>query len=398
MTSGSMSIGSPRWSVPDPHLIPYGHQAIDQDDIDAVVTSLRADWLTTGPKVAEFESALCKATGARHAVAVSSGTAALHTAYASLGIGPGDEVVTSPLTFAATSNAALYVGATPVFADIHPETGTLSSHAVRRALTPRSKAIVAVDYAGHPADYDALRRVAADAGVALVADAAHSLGASLGGDSVGTLADVTTLSFHPVKHITTGEGGALLTDDDAVARRARAFRSHGIIHDRAHLSHDEGPWYTEMQELGFNYRLTDVQSALGLSQVAKLPAFLGRRREIAARYSAAFEPLASVVKPTVRPDVVPAWHLYVLRVATDPALRRAFFEALRGSGLGVQVHYLPVYRHPYYQDHGYAGTSCPAAEDFYARAVSIPIYPAMSDAEVAAVIKAVLDAAVEVLG
>ena len=379
----------------DPRFIPYGHQAVDEDDIKAVAEALRAEFLTTGPRVAEFEAALSEVTGARHAAVVNSGTAALHTAYASLGIGPGDEVITSPLTFAATSNAALYLGARPIFVDVEAETGTLSADAVQRAIGPRTKAIVAVDYAGHPADYEALRRVAVEAGIALVADAAHSLGASVGGRSVGTLADVSTLSFHPIKHITTGEGGAVLTGDPRIARRAREFRSHGIVNNRARLTRDEGPWYAEMQALGFNYRLTDVQCALGLSQLAKLPRFLARRREIARRYDESFGELKTVTRPTVRPDVVPAWHLYVLRVAAER--RRPFFDALREAGLGVQVHYLPVYRHPYYQAHGFADVSCPIAEDFYARAVSIPMFPAMSDAEVSVVIETVRVAAAQVL-
>ena len=371
--------------------IPYGHQAIDEDDIASVAESLASKFLTTGPKVQEFEAALRDVTGARYAVAVSSGTAALHAAYASLGIGPGDEVITSPLTFAATANAALYLGARPVFADVETATGTLSAEAVASALTPRTKAIVAVDYAGHPADYTALGRLAEDAGVPLLADAAHSLGATDGDGRVGTLARSSTLSFHPVKHITTGEGGALVTDNLELAKRAREFRSHGMARDRARLTRDEGPWYSEMHTLGFNYRLTDVQCALGLSQLRKLPRFLARRREIADRYRRAFDGLPYLISPTIRPGVTPAWHLYVLRIATDAALRLPFFEALREAGLGVQVHYIPVYRHPYYQERGYEAVSCPVAEDFYARAVSIPIFPGMSDDDISYVIDAVRD-------
>lgn len=378
--------------------IPYGRQSIDEEDIAAVVGALRSDFLTTGPTVGKFEDAVAAVTGGAHVVAVNSGTSALHAAYAAVGLGPGDEVIVPALTFAATANAAMYVGARPVFADVDQATGTLAVGSVEQLLSPRTRAIVAVDYAGHPADYDALRRIAERAGAHLVADAAHSLGAIDGDRRVGQLADISTLSFHPVKHVTTGEGGALVTSDAANASRARDFRSHGIVRAPERLQRDEGPWHAEMQGLGFNYRLTDIQCALGMSQLAKLPTFLSRRREIAARYLEAFADLQQLIQPSVRRGVVPAWHLYVLRVATDAGRRRPFFDALSQAGLGVQVHYLPVYRHPYYRKHGYADVECPVAEDFYSRAVSIPIYPGMSDDDVSYVIDTVRDATRAILG
>lgn len=369
--------------------IPYGRQSIDDDDIAAVVETLRSDLLTTGPRVAGFEAGLASVTGARFVAAVSSGTAALHTAYAALGLGPGDEVVMPPLTFAATANAALYLGARPVFADVDPETGLLDPVAVAAAITPRTRAVVAVDYAGLPADYAAIRSAMARAELPIVADAAHSLGAHDGGQPVGRLADLTTLSFHPVKLITTGEGGAVATDNADWYRRVAGFRAHGIVRDQTRLPRDEGPWHQEMQSLGYNYRLSDVASALGSSQLAKLGRFIARRRAIAARYDQAFGRLPGLRLPGRRTGAESAWHLYVLRVVDDPPSRRAFFERLAAAGLGVQVHYLPVYRHPYYAELGYRPGQCPAAEDFYQRALSIPIFPAMADGDVDRVIETV---------
>lgn len=380
--------------------LPYGRQSIDESDIAAVSEALRDEFLTTGPRVGAFEAALCEATGAAHAAALNSGTSALHAIYAGLGIGPGDEIVTSPLTFAATANAALYVGARPVFADVDPATGLLDPRAAEAAITSRTRAIVAVDYAGQPADYDALRDICRRHRLALVADAAHSLGATERGRAVGTLADATMLSFHPVKHITTMEGGAVLTGDAALQRRVTEFRSHGMVRDATRLRRHDGPWYHEMQALGYNYRITDVACALGLSQLRRLPAFLARRREIAARYDDAFGADERLMTPAVRPGTVPAWHLYVLRVSgPDPARRRrALFEALQARGIGCQVHYLPVYRHPYYEDLGYPAGLCPAAEDLYARILAIPLYPAMSDEDVERVVAAVRSSVEATLG
>ena len=369
--------------------IPYGRQTIETDDVQAVTRALTADFITTGPEVAAFEADLSHATGAPYAAVLNSGTSAIHAAYAALGVGAGDEIITSPITFAATGNAALYLGARPIFVDVEPTTALIDPRYVEEAITPRTKAIVAIDYAGQPADYAALRAVAQRHGIALVADAAHSLGASDGGHRVGTLADATILSFHPVKAITTGEGGAVLTDSAGLHSAVQSFRSHGMVHDRSRLSRDEGPWYMEMQSLGFNYRMTDVQCALGRSQLRKLPSFLSRRQAIAAAYDDGLATVPGIELPGRRDGALSAWHLYVVRV-TDPSKRRRFFEALRARGIGVQVHYLPVYRHPFYEGLGYRKGLCPNAEAFYERAVSLPIFPTLDEADVRRVIDTVV--------
>lgn len=377
--------------------LPYGTQLVDEDDIAAVAAVLRGDWLTTGPLVEAFEGALAARGRARHAVAVSNGTAALHTLYAAAGLGPGHEIVTSPLTFVATASTALLLGAAVRFADVEADTGNLDAAAAAAAVTARTKLVVAVDYAGHPADYEALRRVAGDAGLGLVADGAHSFGAAYRGAPVGSLADATTLSFHPVKSITTAEGGAILTDDEAYARGARLFRNHGIVREAEEVSlRAPGAWYYEVRTLGLNYRLPDVLCALGLSQLAKLDGFVQRRRALAHRYRDALADVAGLEQPTPRADVEPSWHLYVVRVS-DPLRRDAFFARLRASGIGAQVHYLPVYAHPAIAALGYAPGACPVAEDFAARAVSIPLYPKLTDAEADRVVAGIRDAAAATL-
>jgi perosamine synthetase len=372
-----------------PEFIPYGRQWVDEEDIAAVVEVLGSAYLTTGPAVSAFEAALCQATGAKHAVALNSGTSALHAMYFAAGIGPGDEIITSPLTFAATANAALYLGATVRFVDVEPDTGNLDPYLVEAAITERTKAIVPIDYAGHPADYDRMRAITDRHGLMLLADAAHSLGATYKGRPVGTLADASELSFHPVKPITTAEGGAVVTDDPEIARRAARFRTHGITREQSELEDaDEGAWWNEQHDLGFNYRLTDIQAALGISQLRKLERFVARRREIAAAYDAALADVHSLELPGRRDDVVPGWHLYVVRTR-DPSLRRPLFDRLRASGIGVQVHYVPVYWHPYYARLGYRRGTCPKAESFYGRAVSIPMFPAMTTDDVAQVVAAI---------
>lgn len=383
--------------MPD-RFVPYGRQLIEDDDVEAVTQALRSDYLTTGPMVERFEAGLAAAAGVRHAVAVNSGTAALHAAYSAIGLGQGDEIVTSPLTFAATGNAALYCGARPIFADIDADTGCLDPAAAAAAMTPRTRAIVPIDYAGLPAQYDALREVAVRHGVPLVADAAHSLGGSYRGRPVGSLADVSAFSFHPVKTITTGEGGAVTTDVEAIAVAARRFRTHGIERASGRQRNAGRPaWYQEMQTLGFNYRLTDIGSALGTSQLAKLPRFVARRTELARRYTEAFGDLGSIRLPATPSDRISAWHLYVIR-ANDPARRDPLFEALRARGVGVQVHYLPVYLHPYYQDLGYKVGACPVAETFAASCLSLPLFPGMSDDDQSFVIEAVRQTVADVLG
>jgi perosamine synthetase len=379
----------------NPASLPYGRQWIDDEDVRAVVDVLTSDFLTTGPKVEEFEKALCSYAGAGFASAVNSGTSALHAAYFAAGLKPGDEIVTSPLTFAATANAALYLGATVRFVDVDPETGLIDPALLGEAVLEKSKLIVPIDFAGHPADYDVINDIAVELGAKVVADAAHSLGASYKGRQVGTLCDATALSMHPVKPITTAEGGAVLTNDAVLGARAAMFRSHGITRDPSVMLRNEGPWWYEQHDLGFNYRLTDLQCALGIAQMHKLDSFIARRRAIAKRYA---EALAGTVLglPREMPGAESGWHLYIVR-APDASRRKAFFERLRSLGLGVQVHYIPVYWHPYYQELGYHKGLCPNAEDFYSRCVSLPLYPKMTNDDVDSSIERVLQAVKEVL-
>ena len=371
--------------------LPYGRQSIDEADVQAVVRALRSERVTTGPLVDEFERRLAERVGAAHAVAVSSGTAALHAAMFAAGVGPGDEVIVPPLTFAATANAVCYLGATPVFADVRRDTLNLDPAAAEAVVTPRTRAIVTVDFAGQPSELEPLRALAASRGLTLIEDAAHALGAHYRGRRVGVHADLVTLSFHPVKHITTGEGGVVLTEDAGLAARMRRFRNHGIDTD-ADTRATRGDWYYEMLDLGFNYRLTDIQCALGLSQLDKLDGFLARRRALAARYIAALAGVPGVRLPAVAPDVRHAWHLFPVlldleRLAVD---RRAVFVALRAEGIGVNVHYIPVYWHPYYARRGYRRGLCPVAEWAYERLLTLPLFPAMDDRDVDDVVRAVV--------
>ena len=365
-------------------VLPYARQDINESDLAAVADALRSDWLTTGPRVPVFEEALTAATGAKHAIAYSSGTAALHGAMASLGLNPGDEVVTTPMTFAATANAVLYVGGEPRFADIDPGSLLIDPGAVARAITTRTRAIAAVDYAGQPADYDALRALADAAPngpIPLVADAAHSLGATCHGRPVGTLADLTILSLHPAKILTTGEGGAVLTDDDDRASFLRRFRNHGIGTELA----ARRDWTYAMVELGFNYRLTDVMAALGTSQMTRLGEFLSARRHLAARYTSALAGHWAVDIQTVNPAGDPAWHLFVVQLRLDRLRvdRGAIYRALRAEGIGVNVHYIPVHRHPFYRTrYPELEGSLPVAEAAYERLLTLPLFSAMTDGDV----------------
>ncbi|MFW5748033.1 MAG: UDP-4-amino-4,6-dideoxy-N-acetyl-beta-L-altrosamine transaminase [Chloroflexota bacterium] len=371
-------------------LLPYGRQWIDEDDIAAVVETLRSDWLTTGPRVDEFEAAFAQLTDAAHAVAVSNGTAALHAAMHAAGIGPGDEVIVTPMTFAASANAILYMGATPVFADVHPDTLLIDPATVEAKITTRTRAVVAVDYAGQPADWDALHAIAQRHDLLLVDDACHAVGGAYKGRSVGTLADLNTFSFHPVKHFTTGEGGMITTHDAELARRMRVFRNHGITTDHRQRA-AQGGFFYEMVQLGYNYRITDIQCALGISQLKKLPASVTRRQQIAAMYDAAFAEIDTVQPLAVRPDVSHAYHLYMVQVDTD-ALgmdRAAVFAALREQNIGVNVHYIPVHLHPYYRENLGTGPGlCPVAEAAYDRLITLPIFPQMTEADVDDVVTA----------
>ena len=374
--------------------IPYGRQWITDDDIQAVVDVLRGDWITQGPKVAEFEESLARYCGSKYAVAVSSGTAALHCAMYAMGIGPGDEVVSSPITFAATANSVIYMGAKPVFADVEPGTLLIDPADVERKITEKTKAIISVDYAGHPCEYDRLREIADHHSLSLLSDSCHALGAEYHGRKCGAISDLSTFSFHPVKHITTGEGGMITTDNFECAERMRRFRSHGISADHAKRK-EQGTWYHEMLDLGFNYRITDFQCALGISQMAKLPQFLKRRREIAARYDEAFGKMPGLEPLAVSGEITHAYHLYVIRVIKDECgkSRDQLFDTLRGSGLGVNVHYIPVHLHPYYRERLNTGPGmCPVAEKAYEEILSIPIHPLMTQAHVDRVIGAVNEA------
>jgi perosamine synthetase len=368
-------------------MIPYGRQWLDDADIEAVVQVLKSDWLTTGPKVQEFEETLASQVGAKFGVAFSNGTAALHAAMFALGIGPGDEVIVPPMTFAASVNCVVFQGGAPVFADVDDGALLIDPQAVAAKITSRTKAIIAVDYAGHPCDYDALKILAERHGLALVADACHSLGGRYRTRPVGSLADVSVFSFHPVKHITTGEGGMVTTSDADLTRRLKIFRNHGITTDHRQRA-QQGSWFYEMAELGYNYRLTDFQCALGLSQLKKLPDWIGRRQEIARRYQEKFTQVPGLQMLTVSPEVSHAYHLFVVRLKN----RQSVFEALPHRGIAANVHYIPVHLHPYYQQRFGTGPGlCPRAEAAYQEIMSLPMFPRMLDSEVDQVIAAVQD-------
>ncbi|MEU3623763.1 UDP-4-amino-4,6-dideoxy-N-acetyl-beta-L-altrosamine transaminase [Amycolatopsis coloradensis] len=365
--------------------LPYGRQSISDEDIAAVTAVLRGDWLTTGPAVTRFEEDLAEHTGGTPAVAVTSGTAALHVAYAAAGIGPGDEVVTSPMTFVATAATAVLLGGKVVFADVEADTGNLDPAAAAAAVTSRTKVVAAVDYAGHPAELDELGRIAHDNGALLLEDAAHSVGGSWQGRPVGSLADLTTFSFFPTKNLTTAEGGAVIAGSDELLARARGFRNHGLVRDKAAQRYpDEGAWHQEVHEFGLNYRLPDVLCALGSSQLRRLAEFKRRRAGIHARYTAALSSLDGVLTPAVREGADPVWHLYPLRVLEGR--RRALFDHLRVKGIGVQVNYIPAYWHPVFEDLGYQRGLCPNAELYYRQELSLPLFPALTDADVDRVI------------
>jgi len=371
--------------------LPYGRQSLDEQDIAAVVEVLRSDWLTTGPRIGEFEELFAARVGAKHAVSFSSGTAALHGAAFAAGLQSGDEAITTPLTFCATANCVLYQGATPVFADVSADTLNLDPERASARIHSHTKAILAVDYAGHPADLAALGDLAKQRGLVLVEDACHALGAEWRGSRVGGVADMTVFSFHPVKHLTTGEGGMVTTNDAKRAETLRRFRNHGISSE-ARQRQQSGQWYYEMVLLGFNYRLTDFACALGISQLGKLDANLARRREIAALYTRAFRDVPAVMSPVVRQDVDPAWHLYPIRLNLEmlSAGRAEIFSALRAENIGVNVHYVPVHLHPYYRERfGYRGGEHPVAEDAYERLISLPMFHGMNDEDVDDVIRAV---------
>lgn len=371
-------------------MLPYGHQSINEDDIDAVAAVLRGDWLTTGPAVTDFEEALAAYVRAPRVVTATSGTAALHMAYAAAGVGPGDEVITTPITFVATASCATALGATVRFADVEPDTANIDPDAVAALVGPATKVVAGVDYAGQPVDIDRLNEITHAAGALTVQDAAHSIGSLVGDRPVGSIADLTTFSFFPTKNMTTAEGGAVAALDPALAQRVHEFHFIGLVRDRTRLRHpDEGPWHQEVHAWGLNYRLSDVHCALGLSQLKRLQAFKEAREEIFERYQDAFAAVPGLGCHGVRDGVDPTWHLYPVRIRDGR--RREVFERMRGAGIGVQVNYLPVYRHPLYEDLGYRPGLCPNAEAFYAEELSLPMYADLTQADQERVIETLLE-------
>ncbi len=361
------------------HYIPYGRQSINEDDIKAVEEVLKSDFLTTGPKIAEFERKFADYVGAKYAVAVSNGTAALHIACMAAGIGKGDEVITTPITFAASANCALYCGATPVFADIDPVTYNISPESVESHVTERTKAIIPVHYTGQTCDMDAIHKIADKYNLIVIEDAAHAVGAEYKGKKIGSLSDMTEFSFHPVKHITCGEGGIVTTNREDLYEKLKLFRTHGITREEKFLHKVDGPWYYEQIDLGYNYRITDIQAALGISQLGRIDKFLEKRKKIAAKYDEAFRDFNGIEIPKQAEYSNSAYHLYVIKV--DKSIRKALFEYLKANNIGVNVHYIPVYTFPYYREHGYENVKCENAEKLYESIISIPIYYDLSDEE-----------------
>ena len=360
-------------------MIPYSRQSINEDDIAAVVAVLRSDFLTQGPKVAEFEHALARYCGARFAVAVPNGTAALYLAYAAGGIKEGDEVITTANTFVATANMACMLRATPVLSDIRPDTRNIDETKLEGLITKKTKAIVPVHFAGHPCEMDALSRIAKKRQLLIIEDACHAIGAEYKGKKIGALSDMTVFSFHPVKPITTGEGGAVLTDNKEYYEKMLLLRTHGIAKD-PRKTEAVGKWFYEMTELGFNHRITDIQCALGLSQLRRLDAYQEKREALAGRYMSALQNESRVVLPVRLPQVKHSWHLFAIEIRDTPK-RRAVFEHLQKNGIGAQVHYIPIHFHPYYQKRGYGKKQYPNAESYYAGALSLPLYPALLEKE-----------------
>ena len=367
-------------------MIPYGKQSIDQQDIEAVISVLKSDFLTTGPLVEKFETALANYTKTTYAVAVSSGTAALHCAMYALHIASGDEVIVPPITFASTANCVCFQDGTPVFADVEPDTLLIDPLKIEEKITKKTKALIGVDYAGQACDWDQLRYIADKHNLALIADSCQALGAEYKGTKTGSLADMTVFSFHPVKHITCGEGGMITTDNKKLAQRLRLFRNHGISNDFRQRE-QQGSWFYEMTDLGYNYRLTDIQSALGLSQMKKLPDFLNRRRQIARQYDEAFSTMDSISPLHRKKGCAHAYHLYVVKINTDRGSRSSVFSELRAAGIGVNVHHIPVHLHPFYKKNfGYTLGLCPVAEQAYEKILSLPIWPGMTSSDIENVI------------
>lgn len=369
----------------------YGRQLIDDKDIEKVIEVLKGDYLTTGPYVKEFEDKVANYVGAKYAVAVSNGTAALHMACYAAGIKEGDEVLVSSITFAASSNCVLYCGGTPVFVDIDPETYNIDPEDIKRKITDKTKAIIAVDFTGQSVDIDKIMEIANEHNLIVIEDGAHSLGSEYKGKKVGTKAHMTEFSFHPVKPITTAEGGMIVTDDEDLYKKMMLFRTHGITRNPKLMNENHGPWYYEQVDLGYNYRITDLQCALGTSQMDKIDAFVNRRREIVKKYNEAFKNLQEIITPYEPEYSNSGWHLYVIKVVEEKlkVTRKEIFEALVAENIGVNVHYMPIYLHPYYEELGYEAGQCKNSEALYDRMISLPIHPSMSDSDVLDVVNAV---------
>ncbi|MGO1468952.1 MAG: UDP-4-amino-4,6-dideoxy-N-acetyl-beta-L-altrosamine transaminase [Tissierella sp.] len=371
--------------------IPYGKQCIDDNDIQAVNEVLKSPYLTTGPKVEEFEQKLCELTGAKYAVAISNGTAALHAACHAAGITNGDEVITTPITFAASANCILYCGGVPVFADIDPDTWNIDPKKIKEKITKKTKAIIAVDFTGQAVKIDEIKKICKEYDLVFIEDAAHSIGTKYKGKYVGSLADLTTFSFHPVKTITCGEGGAILTNNEEFYKKIMLFRSHGITRDSSLLTETPFNGYNEQIDLGYNYRMTDFQAALGLSQIKKLSIFSQRRKDIVEKYNAAFSKIPEITIQKEIPESETTRHLYILRIKTNTlkVSRNEVYKALNAENIGLQVHYIPVYFHPYYQKLGYKKGLCPNAETLYEEIITIPLYYSLSDEDVDSIIEAI---------
>ncbi|MBD3109665.1 UDP-4-amino-4,6-dideoxy-N-acetyl-beta-L-altrosamine transaminase [Bacillus sp. AGMB 02131] len=370
--------------------LPYGRQAIDDEDIEAVIKVLKSDYLTTGPVIRVFERDMAEATGAKYAVAFSNGTAALHAACYAAGITEGDEVITTPMTFAATSNSVLYQRGRPVFADIDPQTYNIDPKSIKQLITGKTKAIVPVHFTGQPAEMDAIMQIADEHKLVVIEDAAHALGALYKNRKIGSIGDMTMFSFHPVKHITTGEGGLITTNNQGYYEKLLQFRTHGITREPSALIENQGPWYYEMQFLGFNYRITDIQAALGVTQLQKLHVFIEQRKQLVQYYREQLSDIDELVLPQIIPHVDSSWHLFIVKLKLDrlSAGRKTIFEALQKENIGVNVHYLPVHLHPYYQQLGYEKGSCPIAESCYEQFVTLPLFPSMTKSDAADVVTA----------
>lgn len=371
--------------------LPYGKQSIDENDIQEVIEVLRGDYLTTGPYIPRFEQAIADYVGAKYAVAFSNGTAALHGACFAAGIGKGDEVITTPMTFAASSNCVLYQGGIPVFADIDQRTYNLNPTEIANHITSRTKAIIPVDFTGQPADLHAIMKIAKEKNLVVIEDAAHALGAVYKDKKVGSISDMTMFSFHPVKHITTGEGGIITTNNKEFYEKLVQFRSHGITRNPDQMINNRDPWYYEMQSLGFNYRMTDIQAALGVSQLKRLDKFIRKRKDFVEKYNEAFKDMEEIIVPYQAEFVDSSWHLYIIRLNLNKlnVTRKKIYEDLTELNIGVNVHYIPVYYHPHYQNLGYAKGLCPITEKLYEEMITLPLFPSMEDQDCDDVIHAV---------